>query len=324
MRTPPTLTKTGRHYLRQDAFDVITDESAYWIGFLFADGSADKKKQWWISARLTASDRGHLAKLRDFLGSTHPITECPAGNFGGYASKPSSRLKVPSVHLARRLLELGRYTGDIPLELTNIPLELTNSRHFWRGVVDGDGSLGVTSKGFPEFQVVGSRRVMDAFLDFLRREAAAARMTVRPSKSIYTVATAGHTATRVIRLLYGDASVGLERKANIARAILEADTTRRERAREIERSRLMRIREWYEAEEPLKQIGNRLSVSDVTIMRWMKGAEIPRRPRTGGIMASGGPGERALTCRTNPARPAGPVNSATASTRSTARTSQIL
>jgi len=270
----PEMTRSGLHLLRQDAFGVISDDSAYWIGFMFADGCVEKDGKR-ISLRLSECDRGHLVRFRDFLGSTHPITECPAGNFGGYASKPSCRLSIGSKRLATRLLELGRYDGDIPAKLRN-------SRHFWRGVVDGDGSVGRRAGGFPDFQVVGSKRLMDAFLGFLTREGVAARMSVRPSKSIFTVATAGHTAAAIMRVLYDNAPLALNRKARKVMDILAEADARRTQAQEIKASKLETIREQYEAGYSLKKIGTQLGCSDVTVMRWMKEAEMPRRRRTGG------------------------------------------
>ena len=134
-----------KRQLRQDAFDELTPDAAYWIGFLFADGSVvGRGESAVVQTRLSECDREHLVKLRSFLGSTHKIGAAPAGNYGGYRSRPSVRLSVPAGRLARRLLSLGRYEG--PIDST-----LIRSRDFWRGVVDGDGSLG---HGYAYFALV--------------------------------------------------------------------------------------------------------------------------------------------------------------------------
>lgn len=46
--------------------------------------------------------------------------------------------------------------------------------------------------------------------------------------------------------------------------------------------RLAQITDWYQGGASLKQIGLRLGVSNVTILRWMEQAGIPRRERHGG------------------------------------------
>ena len=69
--------------LRHDAFDVLSPEAAYWVGFLFADGSVGRdKRSRTISVRLSERDRQHLMKLRTFLKSSHAIRIAPAGNYG--------------------------------------------------------------------------------------------------------------------------------------------------------------------------------------------------------------------------------------------------
>lgn len=149
---------------------------------------------------------------RTFLGSTHKImvgNKCP----------PSYQFRVSSTRLADRLLELGRYEGPIDPELAG-------SRHFWRGVADGDGSLGCYrkrpgSEPSAQFRLCGERRALLAFTDFLREEGSTgANLTVRPHKSIYSVGTTGWSAARIVQLLYADAPVALDRKAEMARLII--------------------------------------------------------------------------------------------------------
>jgi transposase-like protein len=267
----PRETST-RCQVRHDAFDVITSDAAYWIGFLFADGSVRSDGQsGMVSVRVSERDRDQLAKFRTFLGSTHKIGTAPAGNFGGYRSKPSVRLCIPSVRLSQQLLSLGRYEGPIS-DL------LIQSRDFWRGVVDGDGSLGILATGYAYFELVGSRRLLEACLSFLRSNELGARMTIRANKTIFQIATAGFIAEKIVAFLYENAAVALDRKAATAAKI----AAMREVRLSAERARLTQIADWYQDGESLKQIGLRLGVSDVTVLHWMEKAGIPRRERHGG------------------------------------------
>lgn len=115
--------------------------------------------------------------------------------------------------------ELGRYEGLIAPELAA-------SRHFWRGLVDGDGSLGCYAKRpgsepSAQFRLFGEGRALSAFTEFLREDGSTgARLTVRPLKSIYTVGTTGWSAARIVELLYEDAPVALDRKAETASLII--------------------------------------------------------------------------------------------------------
>ena len=118
------------HTLRHDAFDLLTPEACYWLGFLFADGCVTYRAGHLpqISVGLAQRDREHLVSLRTFLGSTSSIS-APSPTHG------SCQFSVRSARLAERMTALGRYDG--PLDE-----RLTESRDFWRGVVDGDGSIG--------------------------------------------------------------------------------------------------------------------------------------------------------------------------------------
>jgi hypothetical protein len=255
--------------LDHEAFDTITNDAAYWIGFIFADGCVirSRKGSPRVQVRLSEVDRGQLLKLRQFLCSTNAIGNSPPGNFGGYRSRASVRLTVNSRRLAERLLQLGRYEGPIADELTE-------SRHFWRGVVDGDGSIWISKRGYVGFSLVGSQRLLEAFLGFLKKRNLARRMTISPEKSIYQVSTAGHLAELIIDELYRNAPTALDRKAAAARPIIESVRARRiQVANDVDELRLR-----YEAGATLVELGQHYGVSNVTILYRMQRAGIPRRP----------------------------------------------
>ena len=257
-----------KRLVNHKALDVLTDDAIYWIGFLFADGSVIRPQKGGlrVQLRLSEIDRGHVEKFRQFLGSTHAVTLSPPGNFGGYRSRASVCYAVFSQRLAGRLLELGRYEGSIAPELTA-------SRHFWRGMVDGDGSIFTLKTGYSGISLVGSQRVLDEFLGFLRERNLSRRMTVSPHKSIYEVSTAGHLAELIIDELYRNATTALARKAAAAGPIIESVPARRiQVANDADELRLR-----YEAGATLVELGQHYGVSNVTILYRMRRAGIPRR-----------------------------------------------
>ncbi|MEW1584188.1 hypothetical protein AB0283_01890 [Micromonospora vinacea] len=201
------------HTLRHDAFDLLTSEACYWLGFLFADGCVTYRAGHLpqISVGLAQRDHEHLVSLRTFLGSTSSIS-LPSPTHG------SCQFSVRSNRLAERMMTLGRYSG--PLDE-----RLTESRDFWRGVVDGDGSIGQyrrpspSQSTFSQFRLVGSKRLLDSFAGFLNRNDVVG-LSVRPHKTIYTIGTTCGPAERIVALLYSGATVALTRKAEIAKKII--------------------------------------------------------------------------------------------------------
>jgi hypothetical protein len=86
--------------------------------------------------------------------------------------------------------------------------------------VTDHGSLGILATGYALFSLVGSRRLLEEFLLFLRSNDLDAKMTIRPDKTIFQIATAGYTAEKIVSFLYDNADVALDRKAAAAAKIL--------------------------------------------------------------------------------------------------------
>ncbi len=200
----------GKHSLREGAFDDLTADAAYWIGFLFADGTIHFREglKPQIGVGLSKRDREHLVRLRDFLGSTHAISDI--------SSNQSCIFTVRSERLANRLLALGRYNDSIDRGLAT-------SRHFWRGVMDGDGSVGEYG-GKAQARLFGKRQLLEAFNEFLASHGVTG-LSVRPHKSIHVIGTTGKPAMKIIHLLYNDAPTALDRKADRARRILAQEAS---------------------------------------------------------------------------------------------------
>src|ERR1035437_2326785 len=57
------------YHANDDAFSIITEQSAYWCGFLMADGCVqDLSENWYvITLALAAVDKTHVEMFRDFV-----------------------------------------------------------------------------------------------------------------------------------------------------------------------------------------------------------------------------------------------------------------
>jgi hypothetical protein len=220
--------------VRHGAFDTLTPEAAYWLGFLFADGSVctSRARVPSITLGLSACDREHVEQFRAFVGSGHAITDVPPYRLAtGYVGQPKCVLTFGSAQLAQRVLALGRYSGPIDGELAA-------SRHFWRGVVDGDGSIGIYLYGSPNgdgmrrryaaFSVAGQQPLLDAFNRFLAaNDLPCRKVSPRKSARVCTMTATGRPAERIVHLLYRDAPAVLRRKAVKAQEIIALDGLKR-------------------------------------------------------------------------------------------------
>jgi hypothetical protein len=196
------------HTLREDAFDCSSDpNAAYWVGFLMADGCVYGRR---LSVCLAARDGEHVEKLRSFLGSTAPISARDNGGNGRTLAISSWRL----------VTALARY-GVVPRKsLTAKVLGLEDDRDFWRGAVDGDGSVAIYTRR-AELHLNGSRRMMDQFAAFVARHTGlVAKVAGRYRPEIARVRYCGSSAAEVARLLYEGSAVALERKAAVAAELM--------------------------------------------------------------------------------------------------------
>lgn len=207
------------------AFDQHSETADYWAGFLLADGhvALDKRgnAQPQIELSLSTKDAEHVAKFKAFLGSGHQIVIRHGGGFS--VGGTQSRISFRSARVAERLIQLW---GGSRLSLERLPVPaLASSRNFWRGAVDGDGSLHMARNSVPRLSLCGSRALVESFGDFLLTQGIGVP-TVRANGSIFEVRYGGKTAVEVAGCLYSSCVVALDRKLAIVNAFAERKWTR--------------------------------------------------------------------------------------------------
>jgi len=128
--------KHVKHTVNDRFFDLLTEDVAYLLGFIYADGNISwnpQKGYYCLTITAAAKDKEHLEKMRAMLSSTKPLL---------FSSKTNSyRLIVNNKYLCERLMMLGvlprkSLTVQFPQFIPSDHL-----RHFIRGVIDGDGTV---------------------------------------------------------------------------------------------------------------------------------------------------------------------------------------
>jgi len=197
--------------MNDDAFSALTPESSYWIGFLMADGSVDGKSKMTVSLQL--SDADHLEKLKAFLKASYPVRFDSGRN--------SCTLAVHSKKIVRDLESFGIVPRKSYKDI-KAHVDLANNRDFWRGLVDGDGSVLLNSYGKPLNSLVGCRSIVDAFAVFSRQYCLPdeGKGSIVARGSIWSYAVTGKSAIEVIKQLYYNSVVALDRKKAAAEEIL--------------------------------------------------------------------------------------------------------
>ncbi len=193
------------HSINTEFFDTVTPASAYWIGFLAADGNVSNNL---VQIDLMASDGGHLEKFRLDLQSTHPVKYRTI-------AYPQARFAFYNEHIASVLR--GRYGfGPDKSHTYAPPVALAHNRDFWRGVIDGDGSL-YESGGKLHIALTGSEAICQAFLEWVKAVVATTTTVKKGHGNCFAVRLSGVGGVqRIAKELYQDSNGrALDRKMSI-------------------------------------------------------------------------------------------------------------
>lgn len=193
---------------------IDTEEKAYWLGFLYADGCVHNKR---LSLELQEKDLSHLKLFKDSISSTHPITYLkPREKFPGSYSKPAYRFRISSPELSKDLASHGMtpnktFTATFPV----LPNNLTH--HFIRGLLDGDGSVHFNKEKNSKFvYFLGTEDIIQNVIINI-----GINKNYQPYAKIFRVKYGSLKHIKYLyKYLYKDASVFLNRKKNIMENII--------------------------------------------------------------------------------------------------------
>lgn len=202
------------HYDRDKFQNIATEEDAYWLGFITADGCIIDKK--WLSIKLQASDKIHLEKFCSYLGMDNTeIQEIIKNEVGGAYTKdnPVVSVKISSTKIVNNLIDKGitnRKSGkEVPYICSTIELE----KAYIRGLIDGDGYLRSTQNGFG---IVGSYDICNYVKSFINNNVVdVSTNSIVEHGTIKRFAVQGNKAFKIIQYFYKDSSIYLDRKYNL-------------------------------------------------------------------------------------------------------------
>lgn len=221
LRTPHEYRKHVT--IDESKFSVIEDElSAYWLGFMAADGSVAGEYR--VVLALQERDRDHVIAFRDWLGTNASVIDYTAS--GPYSCR-ASRVCVYSKVIAQNLEQYGvvRRKSLVLQPPTFLRNDLV--RHWIRGFIDGDGGFYIrrNAKGYAVHSMkVTSTEDVISWIAYVFAITLGTNPKValdrRSHTSVVSLSYSGRkTVGKIGRFLYEHSTVSLKRKADIARAI---------------------------------------------------------------------------------------------------------
>jgi hypothetical protein len=209
-----------KYLLREDMFDVIdTEEKAYWLGFIYADGCINKEMTT-LSIGLSAVDAEHLEKFRDIISPGKPVyRDTRMAEWKGkkkLAYKATLSIWSRNISLSLHDVGVSKERQEPEKLFAAIPDRLFC--HWLRGYFDGDGSA---ATHVCRIALVGEYKLLkwiESKLDeFISIGAGRAIYYPRNKRRVVgSIYFGGKSTTKAIgEFIYRDASVFLERKKEI-------------------------------------------------------------------------------------------------------------
>lgn len=253
--------------------DPQCDHHAYFLGLLATDGtiSESTRNRGRVSFELGILDAGILAELAGRMPYRATYHErCRTTNFR--ANYRSGILSFFDLGLRRGLADLGFRAGRKSATVAPPPGPF-HEIGFWRGVVDGDGSLGTIADGRPFVSLItASQTLRDRYVEFVSRTTGSQPNPSRNRRdNVFNIVLYAEAAQQLAATLYTTGAIAMVRKARAA------ETIKRWRRPASQRRVTFEKRRWFPNEDQIVMAGDSLStiaerlgrtVRSVNIRRW--------------------------------------------------------
>lgn len=212
-----------KYEINHNFFDKIdTEEKAYWLGFIYADGYlTNSGSQKLVGIALAIKDKQHLEKFLKSTDSNYPIHDYISSS-KKYKKTKYSRIVATSEQMYESLLSHGVFQNkSLVLKFPNLNKSLL--RHFVRGYFDGDGSFAKAKRGH-SIKICGTKEVLLGILNFFGKKPKLYKRK-KDDKNNWYISIGGRLQVkRIATLLYADSTIYLDRKQIIADQYLKSLT----------------------------------------------------------------------------------------------------
>ena len=220
------LTTNIKFKFNDTVFDSIdTEEKAYWLGFIFADGciqSNDRR----FSMSLSEKDIEHLQKFKNFINTKNAIHIVKDKRFDCNLCS----IAVRSDHFWNSLNDKG-CTARKSLTLKFPDISIFNNKSlikdFIRGYCDGDGTIGIYERSrdkLYKLSMVGTLDFLNEVQKYIGIKGSIYKATY--GKKVTEAVCLGYNslkARQVARILYENSTIYLQRKYDIFKLFCQAE-----------------------------------------------------------------------------------------------------
>jgi hypothetical protein len=213
---PERMSYERRFTVAQHALNLLDDTHAYLFGLALADGHLQERdrNRGYLAIELNERDASVLKCLSEALPwKTHLSRRTRVSPFGGGESTTVT-LRCHEIDFRRQIVAAGFPAGRKSKTCVP-PLCAYNESAFWRGVVDGDGSVGFISSDSTGFISLcsASETMVNAFKLFLTATTGVTPGTTRNARDgVWNITVTRGRSIKLARRLYGGGGLAVERK----------------------------------------------------------------------------------------------------------------
>lgn len=197
-----------RYILDEKVFDIIdTEEKAYWLGFLYADGCVHENSND-ISLSLSIVDINHLEKFKTFLSTNRSVR-----TYSKKIGADYSKLVATSANMKESLIRKGCVPNKTII-LTFPDLNDDLILHFIRGYFDGDGSITyVSTQKEYKFRICGTYEFLSSIKEILNINNPLRQRWPERNINNWEIDIGGNVQVyKKLKLLYENSTIYLDRK----------------------------------------------------------------------------------------------------------------
>lgn len=212
-----------KYKLNEDFFRSLTPDSAYVLGYVWTDGCLKRfgRGAWGLLLECSAKDREILDRIKEVMESESPIIvktkTLPSGK-----KTELVKLSIYSKRIAEDLMKYGIIEGKSKKDPILVGVGDNMIFHFIRGVLDGDGSVGLSSRNtdLKRITFTGKKNLLSLIDDkFVEKLGTKRRIVYRSfptlltrSECWVTVYSRQDDIKKIASALYKDANISLFRK----------------------------------------------------------------------------------------------------------------
>lgn len=214
-------------YFEKYENDIVGPEVMYWAGFIAADGNVinnTPSRAYHMTVNLSIKDIDHLKKLKNSLKSTSKLRVYK--NIGGlrhnkvFKNTTGCSVSFASKYLVNSLEQFNIVPAkskkyDIPQHFHNHKF----IRHFIRGYMDGDGGILFNNK-YKRVYFYGTKDCLDSISKIIEKNCLIKPRAISKNRTIYATQYNGKDAVYLIKWLYKNCNIYLERKYYLIKHII--------------------------------------------------------------------------------------------------------